>query len=227
MRNLLKSEFYKLVHGKEFGICIVALLVFSLINVAFGGIDGGRNALTTESREIVGLIVCTMFAVTYVGKDFTSKTVYHALTSGNSRGQVFGSKYICYEIVCLVLLLLNALFMGGIYSAFYGWGQPFNNNELFFAFIYPVIGAIFDLCIMSVPFIICVLLRNNSLSLVLSFGFIGLLIALSQMAWDYFAQNIAYSQFGIVEILCIFLFLLVTSVLYFLSVSLFKKQDVQ
>ena len=37
MRNLIKSEIYKLFHGKELIICIVAVILFSIITIVFGG----------------------------------------------------------------------------------------------------------------------------------------------------------------------------------------------
>lgn len=63
MRNLIKSEIYKLFHGKELIICIVADILFSIITIVFGGYENGKTALTTESREIIGLVICTLFAV--------------------------------------------------------------------------------------------------------------------------------------------------------------------
>lgn len=91
MHNLIKSEVYKLFHGKELIICIAAVMLFSIIMIAFGGYENGKATLTTESREIIGLVICTLFAVSYIGKDFTAKTVHHALTSGNARSKVFAA----------------------------------------------------------------------------------------------------------------------------------------
>ena len=64
-------------------MCIVAVILFSIITIVFDGYENGKTALTTESREIIGLVICTLFAVSYIGKDFTAKTVHHALASVN------------------------------------------------------------------------------------------------------------------------------------------------
>lgn len=227
MINLLKAEIYKLFHGKELGICTIAVLLFAMINSAFGGYANGRAALTTEGREIFGLLICTLFAVTYIGKDFTSKTIHHALTSGNARAKVLGSKFLTYSIACFILLILNNIFMGFGYGAIYGWGQPFTQQELLFLLIYMLIGIAFDLCILSIPFFICVLIQNNTLTIVTSFGIIGLIVVLSQMPWNIITEGIANGQGGPGEVLFLIAFIVITVVLYILSTILFCKQDIQ
>ena len=131
MYNLLKAEIYKLKYSKELLICIIGLFVLGAINIYYGGVLNGREALTHQSREIFGLIACTLFATTYIGKDFVSKTINHILTSGHKRNKVLLSKYISYIISCIIILLTNYLFMGGLYSLFYVWGQSFNGDELY------------------------------------------------------------------------------------------------
>lgn len=227
MSNLLKAEVYKLFHGKELGICTIAVLIFAILNAALGGYANGKAILTTEGREIFGLIICTLFAVTYVGKDFTSKTVHHALTSGNTRAKVLGSKFITYSIACFILLILNDIFMGFGYGAIYGWGQPFTQEELLFSLMYIIIGIIFDLCILSIPFFICVLIQNNTLTIVVSFGSIGMIVALSQMPWSLIAENMASSQGGFGETVTLIAFIVAAVVLYILSTIIFRKQDIQ
>lgn len=226
MRKLLKAELYKLLHGKELPICIAASFVLPVLMIVVGGYENGKLVLTTESREIIGLVIGALFAVTYVGKDFTSKTIHHALTSGAGRGQVLGSKFVSYQIACFFLLILNILAMGGGYSIFYGWGQRFTGEELFFAAVYSLSGIFFDLCILSVPFFICVLLRSQALSMAASFGMIGLAIALSQMPWTYIAMQAAERRFGAVQLIYFLCFFLAVGILYAASLCYFKKQDI-
>lgn len=226
MRNLMKAELFKLLHGKELLICIAAGFVLPVLMIAVGGYENGKVVLTTESREIIGLVIGTLFAVAYVGKDFTSKTVHHALTSGAGRGQVFGSKFLSYQIACFLLLTLNILSMGGGYSLFYGWGQRFTGEEMFFAVVYSLTGIFFDMCILSVPFFICALLRSQALSMAASFGMIGLTIALSQMPWSYIAAQAASRRFGTMELMYFLFFLLSACILYTASLFYFKRQDI-
>ena len=80
--------------------------------------------------------------------------------------------------------------MGGLYSLFYGWGQSFNGEELYFVIVYISVVIFFDLCISSIPFFICVIIRNSSIAIALSAGVIGLIFALSQMPWDTVAYSI-------------------------------------
>lgn len=227
MHNLIKSEVYKLFHGKELIICIAAVMLFSIIMIAFGGYENGKATLTTESREIIGLVICTLFAVSYIGKDFTAKTVHHALTSGNARSKVFCSKFISYSVACFILLLLNDIFMGFGYSAFYGWGESFAQQEMFFSFVYILVGILFDLCIVSIPFFICVLIQNNAVAMVTSFGAVALIIALSQMPWSYITERIAVHQGGSIDFIFLISFVVVTAVLNGLGVTVFRKQDIQ
>lgn len=131
MGSLIKAELYKLFHGKELRVCAAAVFLPAMIVAAFGGYENGKAALTTEGREIIGLVICTLFAVAYVGKDFTAKTVHHALTSGNSRLKILGSKFAAYHTACVLLLILNDILMGFGYGMIYGWGQPFTQGELF------------------------------------------------------------------------------------------------
>ncbi len=67
MYNLLKAEIYKLKYSKELLICIIGLFVLGAINIYYGGVLNGREALTHQGREIFGLIACTLFATTYIG----------------------------------------------------------------------------------------------------------------------------------------------------------------
>ena len=229
MYNLLKVEMYKLKYSKELLICIIGLFVLGAINIYYGGVLNGREALTHQSREMFGLIACTLFATTYIGKDFVSKTINHTLTSGHKRNKVLLRKYISYIIACIIILLTNYLFMGGLYSLFYGWGQSFNGEELYFVIVYISVGIFFDLCIASIPFFICVIIRNSSIAIALSAGVIGLIFALSQMPWDTVAYSIGSknTSLGTTSLIFSLFFIAITYLLYLICNYNFKKMDIQ
>lgn len=229
MYNLLKSEIYKLKYSKELLICIIGLFVLGAINIYYGGGLTGKEVLSSESREMFGIMACTLFSITYIGKDFVYKTINHTLASGHRRGKVLLGKYISYIIACIIILVTNYLFMGGLYGFFYGWGQSFNGIELYFLIVYILIGIFFDLCIVSIPFFICMSIRNSSISIVLSAGVIGFIFALSQMPWDIVAYSLGSkdSSLGSTSIIFSLFFMFITCLLYLICNYNFKKIDIQ
>lgn len=229
MYNLLKAETYKLKYSKELLICIIGLFILGIITIYYGGESTGKESLASQSREMFGLMACTLFAITYTGKDFISKTINHTLTSGNKRNKILLSKYVSYIIACIIILLANYFFMGGVYSFIYGWGQIFNSTELYFVIVYMSMGIFFDLCIVSIPFFICVLIRNSSIAMALSVGVIGLIFTLSQMPWDTVAYSVGIKDIssGVTSIIFSLFFTVITILLYLACNYNFKKMDIQ
>ncbi|MEG1312164.1 MAG: ABC transporter permease subunit [Romboutsia sp.] len=229
MHNLFKAEIYKLKYSKELIICIIGLFVLGAIGIYYGGGMTGKESLASQSREMFGLMACTLFAITYIGRDFSFKTINHTLTAGHKRSKVLLGKYASYTVACIIILLTNYLFMGGLYSIFYGWGQSFTGTELYFVIVYIFMGIFFDLCIVSIPFFICVLIRNSSIAMALSAGVIGLIFTLSQMPWDTVAYSIASkdASLGAFSIIFSLFFIIITTLLYSMCNHNFKKMDVQ
>ena len=229
MYNLLKAETYKLKYSKELLICIIGLFILGAITIYYGGESTGRESLASQSREMFGLMACTLFAITYSGKDFGSKTINHTLTAGHRRNKVLLGKYITYIIACIIILLTNYLFMGGLYSIFYGWGQSFTESELYFVIVYISMGIFFDLCIASIPFFICILIRSSSISMVVSVGVIGLIFTLSQMPWDTVAYSMGSkdTSLGDTSIIFSLFFIVITCLIYLICNYNFKKMDIQ
>lgn len=229
MHNLFKAEIYKLKYSKELLICIIGLLVLGAITIYYGGGTTGKESLASQSREMFGLMACTLFAITYIGRDFSFKTINHTLTAGHKRSKVLLGKYASYTVACIIILLTNYLFMGGLYSIFYGWGQSFTVTELYFVIVYIFMGIFFDLCIVSISFFICVLIRNSSIAMALSAGVIGFIFTLSQMPWDTVAYSIASkdASLGFFSIIFSLSFIMITILLYSICNQNFKKMDVQ
>lgn len=229
MYNLFKAEIYKLKLSKELLICIVGLFMLGLISVYYGGGTTGKETLSSQSREIFGLIACTLFCFTYIGRDFSFKTINHTLTAGHKRSKVLLSRYVSYLVSCIILLLINYLFMGGLYILFYGWGQSFTEAELYFVIVYVLMGVFFDLCILSIPFFICILIRNSSIATALSVGVIGIILSLSQMPWDTIAYCIGSkdTSLDVSPVAFSLFFIIITALLYFICNHNFKKLDIQ
>lgn len=229
MYNLLKAETYKLKYSKELLTCIIGLFVLGAITIYYGGESTGKESLSSQSREMFGLMACTLFAITYIGKDFVSKTINHTLTAGHRRNKVLLSKYISYIIACMIILLTNYLFMGGLYSLLYGWGQSFNGSEIYFVIVYISMGIFFDLCIVSIPFFICMIIRNSSIAMALSVGVIGLIFTLSQMPWDTVAYSMGSkdTSLGATSIIFSLFFIVITCLIYLICNYNFKKMDIR
>lgn len=229
MYNILKAEIYKLKYSKELMICLIVLLILAIINTYYGSVEGGaKGALVHPSREIIGIMACSLFAATYVGKDLVSKTINHTLTSGHARSKVFLSKYLCYLIGCVIILIANYAFVGSTYGLFYGWGQVFNSSELYFLIVYVVVGIFFNICISSVSFFICILVKNSSVSIALCGVIVGLILALTQLPWDtitYYVANKDYSL-GMMSLTFAISFVLGTGILYLICNYFFNKQDI-
>ncbi|MGL4912827.1 MAG: ABC transporter permease subunit [Romboutsia sp.] len=229
MYNLLKAEIYKLKYSKELMICLIGILILAIINTYYGSVDGGgRGVLSHPSRVMFGIIACGFFAATYVGKDLVSNTINHTLTCGHTRSQVFLSKYLCYLLGCTIILLANYILIGGMYSLSYGWGVAISISELYFVVVYVLMGIFFDLCISSISFFICILIKNSSISNPLCGGVIGLILAMTQIPWDsiaYYVANKDYSL-GIVPFVFVGSFVLGTSILYLIGSYRFKEQDI-
>jgi len=181
MLNLFKAELYKLRHGKELKICIAIVFVIGLLNVFLHGDD--EIGLLSFMSEIIGLIACALFAGLYLGNEFYKKTILYSVTSGNSRITVLLSKYLTYLIACIVILAFNALVMNGFYVAFNGWGQPVTGSAVSFILGYSIAGIFYDLCIISIPFLIVMLLKDTGISIVVSVVAIGSILACSEIFW--------------------------------------------
>lgn len=227
MYNLLKAEIYKLKHSKELLICAIVLIILGGIGVYFGN-QCGRSSFASQGREMFALMACTLFAITNVGKDLSFKTINHALTSGNTRRMVLMSKYISYIIACIIILLINYMVMGGLNTIFYGWGEVFNSREGYFIIVYIVTGIFFDLCLVSIPFFICMVVETSSLALTLSAGVMGLILVLSQLPWETVSYTVASkdSSLGVVPFIFTVGFMAGTILLYLLCSFYFNKKDI-
>lgn len=119
--------------------------------------------------------------------------------------------------------------MGGLYILFYGWGQSFTEAELYFVIVYVLMGVFFDLCILSIPFFICILIRNSSIATALSVGVIGIILSLSQMPWDTIAYCIGSkdTSLDVSPVAFSLFFIIITALLYFICNHNFKKLDIQ
>lgn len=229
MYNLLKAEMYKLKYSKELKICTLLIVILGIINISFHGMESGKISLTSEGREMIGLLVCTLFAGMYIGAEFSHKTIYHPVISGYKRFSVLVSKYISYLVACSIILITNLLMMGGLYSFFYGWGEAFTSAEFQLIATYSIVGLFLDLCVVSISFFIAFQLKDTGTSIAVSLVAMGIILITSQTFWEKIAYYIADGTLileGIPIMMTILLVLLPVLVL-FISNLFFSKQDVK
>lgn len=222
MFQLLKSELYIVIHELEIKLFIICILGFVLINLVFGGYDGAINLLETESREIFALILCIFWCNIFLHKSFNLKTIYHVLVSGKSRKTIFYSKFVAYEIISLFLILFNNLAILLLYGIGYGIGEGSSGNII----TYMVVGGVFDLCIVLVPFILMMLIRNNTIAFLGGLSYIAIIIMITQMSWNEIAINLSRGTVKHIDILVIFIVIALGGVGIYFTMKKFEKQDV-
>lgn len=110
--NLLKSEFYKLVHSWYFwGIAGFNFLLSSVL--LLDSTENASNLFLASLFNIPLLYFLTIvFAALFVGNDFGQRTLQTYLNAGHSRGQVLFAKMLTYQVACLGILLFPLLIHG-------------------------------------------------------------------------------------------------------------------
>lgn len=229
MYNLLKAEMFKIKYSKELKICILLIVILGITNVSFHEMESGKHSLTSEGREMIGLLICTLFAGMYIGAEFSQKTIYHPVISGYKRFSVLVSKYISYLVACTIILITNLLMMGGLYSIFYGWGEAFTSTEFQFITTYSIVGLFLDLCLVSISFFIAFQLEDTGISIAVSLVAMGIILLTSQIFWERIAYYIADRTLSLdgIPIMMTFLLVLLPAIVLLISSLFFSRQDMK
>lgn len=127
MIRLIRSGIFRLIKSKGFwiifGLEIAALALFLKLNIpyeiTFNGeteiwVDGVSMDMYIMIVNIVLMIAICFWISGIVGENFSSGTISHKLTAGNSRLQIFFAELISVLTVCLAL-----------YVFFYGFSMLF------------------------------------------------------------------------------------------------------
>lgn len=111
MANLLRVEFYKLVHNGSFWMA-------GLASFLLGGV------LLLDGRQTVNLFYSGFYNVpllsfltiiwgaVWVGGEFQQGTLYWYVVAGHKRSQILAAKVVTYQVSCVVILLLPVLLYG-------------------------------------------------------------------------------------------------------------------
>jgi ABC-2 type transport system permease protein len=132
MKNILKSDFYKLLKSKSFYICtLIAGFLFGLqpflLKLSFNmmnNIDGMERTLPFKSGMSHALSAFTggdtflfmaIVIATFVASDYNHGTMKNVVSKGFSRISIYLSKVITMTAACLVMLLFQ--FVVGLIAA--------------------------------------------------------------------------------------------------------------
>lgn len=179
--DLVHAELYKLLKRKTLALCLAFVLAIEMIN---GFLHGGDQIKTmTLLMEIIGLITCALFAGLFVCTDFSSRTIYHILTSGKSRVCVWLGKYLAYFAACFVLLLVNVLAANISLLLFRSDQLALSDLAWQFVLGYSTAGVIYDLCLVSLFFLIAMQIKESGLTIAIAVVLVGLMVANSQLLW--------------------------------------------
>jgi ABC-2 type transport system permease protein len=150
MRNIIKSDFYKLKESRAFWICVLIIIGFSFLSVnvyqsvikrALNNPNDTYHVSMTNMATIVSgawtleyfaamafqFVIVGIFIATFLAPEFNSGTIKNVLSRGANRTKVFLSKFLvcaCASVLMTVLYILTMLLAGTVV-----WG--FDQNGIF------------------------------------------------------------------------------------------------
>lgn len=113
MSNLLKAEWYKLVHAKSFrGILVSSCVLASVL--LFDSRGRAENLLDASLYNTPLLYFLVMiFAALFIGEEFENRTLCSLVSGGHSRGMILFAKAMIYlaaaEVILAAPLILHGL----------------------------------------------------------------------------------------------------------------------
>lgn len=225
MGNLLRAELYKTIHRKSLSICLAFTITIEFLN---GFLHGGNQIDTmTLLVEIIGLVTCALFAGLFIGNDFSSRTIFHTITSGKSRICVWISKYLAFFVVSFIILFVNALTINISVILFHGMTSGFLAENLIDIFIYNIAGIFYDLCLVSIFFLVTMQVKESGISIAISTVLVGVIISNSKVFWvdRMFPLFNSYMIMSNIPIINLMIITTLPFILMLVGIILFKRRD--
>ena len=145
MRNILKSDFYKLKKSKAFWICSLLCIAIAVMMVVAMQAGLSRASSMRDQREAAqftaladnasgvfaleqflpmgfNLIFIGVFVAIFVSSEFGSGTMKNTLSRGAERLKVFFSKFIVCSVAALIMLFLFIAALLAVGSILWGFG---------------------------------------------------------------------------------------------------------
>ena len=112
MTDLLKAEFYKLMHSRSFwGMTLFSLILGSILLLDSKPLVFGLFHASLYNTPLL-YFLAIVFAALFVGEDFSEQTLPCYISAGHKRSTVLFAKTIVYLASCVFLLVLPLLVHG-------------------------------------------------------------------------------------------------------------------
>lgn len=150
MINLLKAEFYKLIHHRSFwGITFFSFLLGSIL--LLDSISITKNVLNASlyNTPLLYFLVIVFVAV-FIGEDFENHTINCFVNAGHNRKYIFLAKVISYLTASIVILSLPLIIHGLIDIVI-----STDKNFLVTAFIEKITIILVTICAMAMLPLMC------------------------------------------------------------------------
>lgn len=132
MSNLLKAEFYKLLHHKGFwGMTLFSIVLGSILMLDSGLPESAGGAFrsslyNTPLLYFLPIIFCALFA----GEDFETRTLHCYISSGHTRGSILASKILSCLAACTVMLAAPLAVHGLAGMAVFGMDRNMSEGNM-------------------------------------------------------------------------------------------------
>lgn len=225
MGNLIGAEIYKMVHRKTLKICIAFTVAIEFMNAFLHG--GSQIDTMTLLIEIIGLVACALFAGLFIGAEYGSRTLFHAVTSGKSRSHVWSCKFIAFLAGCAFILAVNVLAVDAGFLLFHGMTMSLGKSDIAAVGIYTVAGMIYDLCLVSLFFFIAMQIRESGMSIAASTVLAALMFSNSKFLWvdRLFPLINGSAAVGLIPVGSFLIVILVPIVVMGVGIGVFGRRD--
>lgn len=161
MSNLLKAEFYKLLHSGYFWGIVTFNLFLSSILLLDSVLETSNLLFASLYNTPILYFLVIVFSALFVGSDFGQKTLQSYINAGHKRGQVLFVKMLVHQTACIVILALPLLIHGWIGELFLKetFVSVSGNFDIFSA----AAVSLFTMCLL--PFFFAFLFRDTGKTL--------------------------------------------------------------
>lgn len=164
--RLKKEISFWLVAGVTFGITILSVIDYYVMNIKYEKSDMDVEALTLNSMlfalvPVIGIII-SFFIASYLGREYANNAIKNKIIAGRSRQSIYLANYV----VCLVgsLFIYAMLFAGA-----FGLGIPMLGGwqgETSRLVVYIIVGVFLTASMASIITMVCMLCSKRSVSAV-------------------------------------------------------------
>ena len=193
MGNLLKTEWYKLMHDRSFWVLILILIGFSfsypLMLQSAAGVSGNdffRGYVLSINTDIVRLFPAIL-AGFFISSEYSMGTMKSIASSGNSRARLYFAKLMVFSIGCAIIMLILPIFMEGASVLFHG-----SNIMPNWSFYLKAMGliALYAMSFASIMAFFSTIFTDSGKSI----AFLILFIALASSLLEYIGAKISFLE---------------------------------